>query len=811
MKAHITRTEKGEVVNQTVAEHCKNVANYAAEIMEKVGMPTVGYIAGLYHDIGKNKKFEEYLERAFNGEPVKRGSVNHTFAGVIKVLNDFHNKKSAVDLYLSEIIAFSVGAHHAMFDMGTVDKTKEAGIESRYNYYIHKDKCAEIEYESVLDYFNKEISTSEEIKVFWDNALIEFNKKYSMIAAQIKQGIYGEQFFKNVFKFFIQCLMRHTLSAVIEGDRRDTQEFMEQSLVPTTAMNWTKNLEYFNKRLDTLPVDLHINKIRRQISDILYNSEAKSDGIYQLTLPTGSGKTLSSIRYALKVAKTFNKDRIFYVAPLLSVLQQNSEVIKGYLSEKDMVLEHYSDAINDTAYVVNDTDYIDYERLRFYKATWDSPFIITTLYQLLETFFKSGLSQVRRFNKLSNSVLIIDEVQQVPLQSIQLFNLMLNYLADFCGVTVILMTATQPHFEKSSLTYPLHIRGDLTEEIEKGIDLEKEFGRRVRYDVDTRTILVGDLVNMVANLSENNKSVLLVCNIRKSCRTIYNKCKQVLAPNVKLFKLSRNMCEAEICDALREMRCLLENKEEKVVCISTQLIEAGVDISFETVIRVCAGLDNVIQTAGRCNRNNTQEKQGVVYVRNVIEDGISYLPDIVTAQVALSSTLDKFDNKLKANDTFCEAYYSIYYARQQERLKPGVTGNRWIDNAIGSPIDNNDLISSGLYKRYLILNCMKTFGERYNVYETGEQITVLIPYGDYKQNVEALRSETDAAVVAKKVRKLGRTCVTMYESALKRYIAKGIINKYTLKSQDGIKVYDLYISTVVDFEGEIERNEVKNE
>lgn len=780
MKAHITQNADGVIISQTVAEHCRNTAEYASEIMQRVGLGTVGYMSGLYHDIGKNKKFEVYLEKAFNGEPVQRGSVNHTFAGVIKLLRDYHSDGAVgaeVDWFcdcLSEIMAFSVGAHHAMFDMGTVDGLQESGICRRYTF----DR-EQIEYAEVLNYFYSSICTSEEEKALWSDAYSEFSKKYNEFYAASR----GKSV---IFFFYIQCLMRHLLSAVVDGDRQDTQEFMEQVKLKQLKMDWEENLNYFNDKLKMLDKS-NINETRQKISDILY-MHPKKVGTYLLTLPTGSGKTLSAVRYALRVARDYGKDRIFYVAPLLSILQQNSDVIKQYLKDSKAVLEHYSDIIVDKT---KGFDYADYKVKKSVKQTWNSPFIITTLYQFLETCFKDGLTQVRRFNKLANSVLIIDEIQQIPLASIRLFNLMINYLASQCNVTVILMTATQPHFELDMLKYPIHIDGNLTDYIVKEVDLERVFESRVQYDVDLTPITNEQQVKMLLDLSRVNKSVLLICNTRKSCRDLYDLCCKVFKVNdmpVTIYRLSRNMCEAEIADTLKAVKEKLL-KGERVVCISTQLIEAGVDISFEAVVRVVAGLDNIVQSAGRCNRHNTMTRKGIVYVRNIKDENVNALQDIKMAQLSFAEVSE--DKKtFEITDNLSVAYYTHFYRKSVNRLEQGASGNRWLDNAVG-----HSAFKAEGCPVFCISNCMKTFGERYQVYETGSQYTVLIPYGDYKESVEQLKTMCDTDLVSSVVHRLGVVTVTMYETQLKRYVQLGVIKKYEFDNQ-----FELYIADKVDFE-----------
>lgn len=184
-----------------------------------------------------------------------------------------------------------------------------------------------------------------------------------------------------------------------------------------------------------------IQTARRELSELCLQAASKPGGIFRLNLPTGAGKTLSGLRYALKHAEAFGKERIFFISPLLSILEQNAREIRKAIGDDSIVLEHHSDIITGE---LSDDELSRYELL---CDSWNSPIVITTLVQFLNTLFSGKTASVRRFNSLANSVIVIDEVQTVPLKTLSLFNYAINFLSEVCNATVVLCSATQPYLE----------------------------------------------------------------------------------------------------------------------------------------------------------------------------------------------------------------------------------------------------------------------------------------------------------------------------------------------------------------------------
>lgn len=696
--AHI-KFENNKKKVQTVHEHCQRTAYYAQKELENVGLGNIAYLAGMLHDIGKlTDVFNSYIEKAVTGEYVKKGSVNHTFAGVKLILDKFHGSKpeGLADI-TCEIIAFAIGAHHGLFDC----------LDDVRNGFIYRQEKDDIFYDEVCrNLFPAFIS---------EDTLIElFNKSVEEISAFTKsmQGICKDA---SEMYFLYGLLCRLVLSSVIEGDRRDTAEFMNNinysDVVP--EFSWNELLKSVEKELQNFVVDSPIAKARTVISESCLAAALKHTGIYRLNVPTGGGKTLASLRFALKHAEVNKIKHIIYVMPLLSIIEQNAAVIKKFVKRDELVLEHHSNFVS-----VDEGEALDQRELLV--ETWDAPIIITTLVQLLNTMFAGKTSCVRRFKSLSNSILIFDEVQAVPPKLLSLFNVACNFLTRFCKATIILCSATQPCLEKA--THPL------AGNIENLIDIDKatlKCFERVSLE-DKGNMDYEELHNFILNLLEVKKSVLVVCNTKAEAQKIYT----MLPDDDMLLKysLSANMCAAHRSDVIASMHETL--KYSKVVCISTQVIEAGVDISFSSVIRLRAGMDSIVQAAGRCNRNGELEGSAPVYIVNLLEENLSKLPEINNAKTATTSLLvehakGNYSNLMSSSaiDYFYKKLYGNMPIGYQDYYKK--QGDFYLFDLLGA---NNKFLSvESKSKDTFLHQAFKLAGSEFDVFEQ-QTASLLVSY-----------------------------------------------------------------------------------
>lgn len=353
-------------------------------------------------------------------------------------------------------------------------------------------------------------------------------------------------------------------------------------------------------------------------------------------------------------------------------MEQNAETVRGILG-KTAVLEHHSNLILEDGL----------ETYRLLTERWEAPVVFTTLVQFLDALFAGRTQAVRRLHQLKDAVIIFDEVQGVPVKCIHLFNGAVRFLSDFCGATVVLCTATQPELQQVAFPLPR------TEQMLPESRLQWDAFCRTRVEVVETPFRTETLADFVRERLEEVRSVLVVCNTRTAARKLY----QALAdtPDVRVLHLSGSMYGTHRLSVLRTLRGLLEGGGTKVVCVSTQLIEAGVDLSVECVVRSMAGLDRLAQSAGRCNRNGEDACRTVYLVYNAAEN-LQNLPEIREAQDACKRVLLDWHGReedLLAPDAMAQ-YYRYYFYGQGWKMdypvflkQPGTLLDLLSENAMG--------------------------------------------------------------------------------------------------------------------------------
>lgn len=609
--AHIREGASGAQVAQTVAEHCQGTARYARRCLEGIGLGEAGHFAGLIHDLGKMKReFMDYLQSAQG----VRGSVNHTFAGCRMVLEQFHGEtaRKPEDL-TAELMACAVGGHHGLFDC--VDEDGHSGFEHR----MHK---TDIGYDESKRNFLEQCAPMAQLEAGFQKAHGELLPVYEGLGE-----LAGEDGAE--YAFYLGLLARLLLSAVIEGDRRDTAEFMNDMRYPGEPTDlstfWGRYLTHMEEKLAEFPQDTPIRRARGAISDQCRAFAQKPGGVYRLNVPTGAGKTLSALRYALAHAKKWGKRRLIFTSPLLAILEQNAGVIREFLGDDSIILEHHSNALR-----TEEGDGLDLRELAV--ESWNAPVIITTLVQLLNTLFDGRTTAIRRFQGLTGSVIVIDEVQTVPSRMLTLFDLAMNFLARVCGATVLLCSATQPCLEQAE--HPLRVcQGDV---VAYDAGLWAPF-RRTRI-TDAGAMSLEEIVGFAGEVLEEAGSLLIVCNKKDEAEYLFH---SLNGAAERCCHLSASMCTAHRRQTLAALERAL-SQGEKCLCVATQVIEAGVDISFERVIRLSAGMDSVIQAAGRCNRHGESETPVPVYIVPCREEDLGRLSDIKQAKDATTALLEAF-------------------------------------------------------------------------------------------------------------------------------------------------------------------------
>ena len=711
--AHIRKVD-GKKYIQTVEEHCHGVAEIAAELLRDIGLEKTAYLAGMVHDLGKfSENFKNYIEKAADGEKVQRGSVNHTFAGVRFLLEKHSDEQlSGFSDIVLEILAYAVGAHHGLFDC--VDDNNNNGFTKR----IQKEG---IDYLNAAQEFLKICCSKQDIEDLLKQSEKEFLPVFNEIeklADNADAKIQNTQ-----ITFYIGFLARLILSAIIEADRSDTSQFMNgysEKTVKNISEIWINCIKNVEQKLSTMPLDKPINKTRAQISALCAEAGNLESGIYRLNLPTGAGKTLTSLRYALHHALAHNKKRIIFTMPLLSIIEQNAGIIHDYIGNEELILEHHSNIVE-----TDENDELDKRELLV--ESWDVPIIITTMVQLLNTLFAGKTANIRRMQALCNSIIVIDEVQTVPDKMLSLFNLALNFLAKICNATIILCSATQPCFEKTM--YPLD------KSVKDLITLTKEqetVFKRVRLEYKGE-MDCEELADFAAGILEENNSLLLVCNTKNEAAVMFNLlCSKI--KDVKAFHISAGMCTAHRKETIKEMQEALENKQQKVLCVSTQVIEAGVDVSFARVIRLLAGMDNIVQATGRENRNREFDGLAPGYIVRLKGEVLKGLSEIEAAKNAAANLLVKYKNspKIYDNDLMSEKAINEYYECLYGNVNDGYHDFyiESVRDSILNLMSCNENVDSGKipeYNKYFMHQALKTAGGLFTVFDESS-IDIIVPY-----------------------------------------------------------------------------------
>lgn len=604
--AHIRATDKAI---QSVEAHLLEVKNLAEHYGDKIGLKYLCGLAGLLHDVGKfNTEFKNYILAAvYHPEaPPKRGSVDHSTAGG-KILYDLYDKHQ--DPYyglVSDVVGNAIISHHS---------------------YLHDFLNAELESGYLKRVKDKEINEYEEIKVlFFRKVMCERDFKKYVEKARKELVTYLKIEETNEYARRLMFLSKYIFSALIDADRTNAMEFEqnqnEESIDYSHLLSKyydrliTKLNEYSTKETANTP----INKLRNEMSLQCDLFAAKPSGIYTLSIPTGGGKTLASLRYALKHAMLHNKKRIIYIVPYTTIIEQNANEVRKLLNDNGNILEHHSNVIYDDG---EHAETLEQKKLKLAKDNWDLPIVFSTSVQFLNIFYSGGTRNIRRLHNLSNAIIIFDEVQKIPVHCISLFNHSLNFLKVYGNSSIVLCTATQPALDFVQHKLDIDPKAEMIENIDRVIS---EFKRVHIIDKATEaTYTQADLMQFINDKLADVNNMLVILNTKKAVKDLYEELMNY-RHEIAVYHLSTSMCPKHRMDILDRVKDHLKNNE-KVICVSTQLMEAGVDISFESVIRSTAGLDSIAQAAGRCNRHGEREI-GYVYIIDYENENLTRLKEI---------------------------------------------------------------------------------------------------------------------------------------------------------------------------------------
>ena len=735
------RVSDGEI--QTVMQHLNEVSELASNFAGKLGLANVGRLIGLLHDFGKySSHFQSYIKNATDpdGDDVSnlKGKIDHSSAGAQLLYRELSKYGPAGQGELcAQLLALSIASHHS----GLIDCLSIDGEQTFFQRLQKPDEtthCSECE-----------LNADNEIKAQLQQLLSpELVKE---LLHKIKALIDLKHFSQNrgvlptPEAFNLGFLLRFIFSCLIDADRLSSAEFENPErkvhrLHQASLFNWNIAIQRLEDKLASFSGGDAVNKIRAEISDTCLNRAKDPLGCYSLTVPTGGGKNLASLRFALNHAKQHGLDRIIYIIPYTSIIEQNAQAIREVLQAEG----------DEYAWVLEQHSNIEPENQTWHaKLTaenWDAPIVFTTMVQFLETLFGGGTRGVRKLHQLANSVLVFDEIQTLPINCTHLFCNAVNFLTQHAHSTALLCTATQPVLDR--LRSPEHgqlklcpnyelvnatqlatalRRVDLIDECKPGGWSEQEIAARVleRY--------------------QQTQSCLVIVNTKAWAQKIYHACSEQV-DNAALFHLSTNQYPKHRKQLLDEIRSRLENGLP-VLCISTQLIEAGVDVDFATVIRFLAGLDSIAQAAGRCNRNgmlknaNGEPSRGLVSIINPAQEPIDLLPDINQGKMSCERILSEVSVDALLLPTTISRYFDYYFfERSRDMAYPIPKLNNTLLSLLGNNqrnpgFTNEKRASQGKYP--LLQQSFMTAGKAFKAIDAPTQ-SVIIAHGEGKQLVTQL-------------------------------------------------------------------------
>lgn len=620
--------------------------------------------AAVLHDVGKvAQQFQTYLL----SDDGHRGDVQHARQGAF-VVNDFFESKGEIEEIAKEILELAISKHHG----GLPDCIDESGNRAFLLGFTESDK-------------SNEKYAYQEIKRGLNGLALDLQSNFRGSAEDIAcflKKIKSLRLSKDSIYFYLGLLVKLIYSRLVDADRTDAACFETRKQYRPNAVDWQNLISRLDKSMRSFDSSSEINRIRHQINEQCCLAGARETGIYRLSIPTGGGKTLASLNFALHHALKTGKRRIIYVIPYLSITTQTAKTFRDVLglnSDSDVLLEHYSTAGMQRSADVADNASSEFEdagehQRKLAAERWDNPIIVTTMVEFLETVMSARGTKLRKFHNMADSVIIFDEIQSLPMNTINLFNEIVSFLSKITNSTILLCSATQPLLEKTKReNLLLSEKPDLIAETESYEDKL----RRTRIVASAENKSCDELGQIIYQQARKNGNCLAIVNLKKEAREIFQ-CLERLDVNheFELIHLSTAMCGRHRTDCLNRIGALLDPGNPKpVICVSTQLIEAGVDISFACVVRAMAGLDSIMQAAGRCNRNGESVEPKNVYVYPLKdEDSMErYLPDIAMGKQLTLQIMENYPGKDLLSSNILEQYYDMLLRKKDGNGKGGYT------------------------------------------------------------------------------------------------------------------------------------------
>lgn len=707
--AHVRKNEDGTWANpHRLSDHIADTARQAEAFTTEFHSGAWGKAAGLAHDAGKGRLLWQRYLRLKSGYDEeahlegKRGKVPHAIHGAELVEHLFGNG-------IGRILAYCIAGHHTgLPDWSSAEGAGQASLQFQKT--------------QVKDLDDIESSIIDNIRL----------AKPSLPPWKFDKGL------------DLALWIRMLYSSLVDADFLDTENYMDndKALNRGGYCSMSELLDRFNrfsKQLDEESEDTKVNKIRRSIRMKCTQMAKEEQGVFSLSVPTGGGKTLSSLAFALEHAKKHRLKRIIYVIPYTSIIEQNADVFRSAIGE-DQVVEHHSSLDED------DTT----PKTRLASENWDAPVIVTTSVQFFESLFAAKSSRCRKLHNIVGSVIVLDEAQLVPVEFLAPILETMQLLIDHYHVSFVISTATQPAFKERNVDgQPFKGLKRIKEIMGEVEEVKALYQSLIRYHVQFPNEL--HAISSWEGISEELRQyeqVLCIVSDRKSCRELHK-----LMPKAT-YHLSALMCGQHRSEIIKEIKQKLKDRES-VRVISTQLVEAGVDLDFPVVYRALAGLDSIAQAAGRCNREGKLSDLGKVIVfnppRKALEGILRKAADTTLSMVLMN------DNDPLNYDRF-ETYFTELYWKANSLDKEEII-------ALLNPY-HNDLSECSVYFR--------TAARKFKFIDDTMQKTIFVRYGEGEKLIDLLRSKGPDRWI---MRKLQRYTVNIYNHEFNDLRRRGAIEE----------------------------------
>ena len=732
--AHVRQDNQNNWIIHDLEDHLKEVAKYASSSAQVFQSQVIAELIGKWHDLGKySQEFQQYICGVTgyneNAHIEYQERVNHSSAGALYAETIFSNE-GKLGKFFARVIAYCIAGHHAgLSNWDNLSSRLDA------SQYILLDRA-------------KEGGIPQDV----------LDSKPLVLPEFFKQNTVGNEIVHVWIRFLFSCL--------VDADFLDTEKFMNptqhservnQTNLSDMANVFFGYMEQLQEGVETSDLNTH----RHQIFQQCIQMGTKPTGVYTLTVPTGFGKTLSSLGFAFQHCKEHNKKRIIYVIPYTSIIEQTANIFRSIFGE-DAVLEHHSnfDIAKETVHS------------RLACENWDVPLVVTTTVQFFESFYASKTSRCRKLHNIADAVVVIDETQLLPIEQLNPILSIIDNLVSFYKTSFLLCSATQPDFSvinKTAFQIKIPPRGLVTPITPIVQDVSALYSalERVKF------IIPGDINQRenwddIARQLQDQTQVLCIVNTRRDCLDLFEKMPE------GTVCLSARMCSKHRSDVIQIIREKLKNNEP-IRVISTQLIEAGVDISFPVVYRALCGLDSIAQAAGRCNREGKLACGQVVVFIPPTESPKGLLR---YAEYATKTVLKKLQGEFKLSHTLFQQYFAEYYQKVPS-------------------FDQNSTIKKMTEGASILAFPFKDVGNEFHLIDQKTDTVYVRYYSDNQRNNEEIDiffNQAQQGYLSRKImRKLQQYTVSIYEKEIREHLQNGniICTKDGLYlQQEGSLVYD---------------------